>query len=70
MSALSTNAREMMENTTTAAAAGAIASPIWLPWLQTASEISAVIAPILGVIWLLVQIWAKLRSTLKEKGEK
>lgn len=62
--------RDLMDNATTAAAAGAIASPIWLPWLQTASELAAVIAPILGVIWLLVQIWSKISITLHEKDDK
>ena len=49
-----------MNNTTTAVAAAAVASPAWLPAVQKASEMAAVAAPILGVIWLLVQIVAKL----------
>jgi len=51
---------------TTAGAVGAIGSPWWLPWLQTVSEFAAIIAPILGVIWLLVQITFKLREAFKK----
>lgn len=49
-----------MDNATTAIAASAVASPVWLPWLQTASQVAGTLAPILGAIWLLVQIWAKI----------
>lgn len=45
-----------VDNTTTAVAAGAVTSPFWLPWLHTASEIAATVAPILGAIWMVVQI--------------
>ena len=59
-----------MEHTTTAVAAGAVASPFWLPWLQTASEVAATVAPILGLIWLLVQITTKVYDTFfKGKGK-
>lgn len=57
----------MLDNTTTAAALGMASSPVWLPWLKTASEVAAVIAPILGVIWLAVQIWAKITVTIQKK---
>lgn len=43
-------------------AVGAVATPWWLPHLSTVSEIAALIAPILGVIWLAVQIVIKLRD--------
>lgn len=56
-----------MDNTTTAVAGAAVITPFWLPWLQTASELAAVIAPILGVIWLVVQIWAKIHDTMNKK---
>lgn len=61
----STN-REIVDHSTNGAAVAMITSPIWLSWLQSASEIAAIVAPILGVIWLLVQIWAKIQSTRKE----
>lgn len=57
-----------MEHTTTAVAASAVTSPIWLPWLQTASEVAAIVAPILGLIWLIVQITTKVYDTfIKDK---
>jgi hypothetical protein len=44
-------------------AGGMVASPFWLPYLQDVSEASALIVPILGVCWLVVQIvsflWSK-----------
>ncbi|MDW9519138.1 hypothetical protein GOB43_17900 [Sinorhizobium meliloti] len=55
-----------MEHTTTAVAASAVATPVWLPWLYTASETAAVVAPILGVIWLLVQIASKSIETVQK----
>ena len=59
-----------MDNATNAVAATAVSSPLWLPILKTASEISAFIAPILGVIWLVVQIWAKITVTLERKDDR
>lgn len=38
----------------------AVISPVWLPWLQDVSQIAALLLPIFGGIWLIVQIWAKL----------
>ncbi|WP_085025252.1 hypothetical protein [Ensifer aridi] len=55
-----------MEHTTTAVAASAVATPVWLPWLYSASETAAVVAPILGVIWLLVQITSKSIETVQK----
>jgi hypothetical protein len=34
----------------------ALASPWWLPWLKDMSELAALWLPILGAIWLIVQI--------------
>lgn len=54
-------------DTSTAGVAGAAASsPIWLPWLHSVSETAALIAPILGVIWLVVQIITKTKEALKK----
>lgn len=52
-----------VDHTTAGVAASAVTSPIWLPWLYSVSEFAALVAPILGVIWLAVQIVAKLRET-------
>jgi hypothetical protein len=41
-------------------AAAAATSPWWLPWFRETSEIAALIVPILGVIWLAVQICLKI----------
>lgn len=38
----------------------AVLSPFWLPWLQDVSTIAALLLPILGGLWLLVQIWSKI----------
>jgi hypothetical protein len=39
-----------------------ILSPAWLPYV---SNLAALIAPVLGVIWLIVQIYAKIREIQK-----
>lgn len=66
----STQGNNLLDNATTAIAAGAVASPVWLPWLQTASQVAAAVAPILGAIWLLVQIWAKVTEVLYRNNGK
>lgn len=40
----------------------AVLSWWWLPWLQDVSTIAALLLPILGGCWLLVQIESKLRG--------
>ncbi|MGN6552072.1 MAG: hypothetical protein ACTHJ3_19580 [Pararhizobium sp.] len=55
----------LVENTTTAAAIGAVTSPAWLHYLQSASDMAATVAPILGALWLAVQIGTKLYSVMK-----
>ncbi len=55
-----------VDHTTAGVAASAVTSPIWLPWLQSFSDAAALIAPILGVVWLSVQIIAKIRETLRK----
>jgi hypothetical protein len=37
----------------------ALASPWWLPWLKELSELAALWLPILGAIWIVVQIGFK-----------
>ncbi|AMD58899.1 hypothetical protein AWN88_25680 [Agrobacterium tumefaciens] len=59
----------LLDNATTAVAASAVASPVWLPWLHTASQVAATFAPILGAVWLVVQIWAKI-SEVRARNRK
>ncbi|WP_179295900.1 hypothetical protein [Mesorhizobium sp. WSM4312] len=58
-----------MESTTAAVAVSAVASPVWLPWLHAASDGAALIAPILGTIWLVVQIGSKVREMARKDKE-
>lgn len=37
-------------------AAAALTSPYWLPTLQEVSQIAALVLPILGALWLVIQI--------------
>lgn len=60
----------IVDQATAAVAATAVASPVWLPWLSTTSEVAAVIAPILGTIWLVVQIISKARELLDRRPRK
>lgn len=55
----------IIDRGTDVVAGAAVASPIWLPWLQQTSEIAGLLVPILGVIWLAVQIFGYLKR--KEK---
>jgi hypothetical protein len=45
-----------METVKATAAATAVASPWWLPFLHSVSDTAALVAPILGVMWLALQI--------------
>ena len=51
---------------TAGVAGAAILSPTVLSTLRDMSEISALLAPILGVVWLLVQIAVKLIELRKD----
>lgn len=60
----------LVDNTTAGVAASAVASPVWLPWLNTTSEMAAMIAPILGALWLIIQIVAKVREMTHKDHDK
>jgi hypothetical protein len=45
-----------------AAAAAAVVSPLWLPWLHQASELAAMVVPILGAILLVIRIGVLLHA--------
>lgn len=50
----------MIDRVTNTIAAGAVTSPWWMPSLADVSTTAALLLPILGCAWLLVQIIAKL----------
>ena len=56
-----------MDRITTTGAVGAVASPWWLPSIKDVSDTAALILPILGVGWLLVQIAGKLYLLLRKQ---
>lgn len=47
---------QTLDRSTDVVAGAAVASPIWLPWLQQTSEVAGLLVPILGAVWLIVQI--------------
>jgi hypothetical protein len=51
---------QTLDNATTAAAGAALSSPFWLPVLEDLSSASALLLPVLGAIWLIVQIMVKM----------
>lgn len=63
----------MIDRATDGIAALAVLSwfnPTLFSWLNDASQLAALIAPILGAIWLLIQIsgWARKHLTAKPKS--
>lgn len=38
----------------------AVLSPVWLPWLQDVSTIAALLLPIFGIAWFIIQGWSKI----------
>jgi hypothetical protein len=56
----------MAETATTATAGAAVLSPLWLPNLHSLSALAAEILPILGAIWLIVQIITKVIETRRK----
>ena len=56
------------ETITDTGAVAALASPLWLPALHTASEVAALILPILGASWLVIQIGLKLYLAYKGRA--
>jgi hypothetical protein len=56
----------IVDRSTDVVAGAAVTSPVWLPWLQQTSEIAALLVPIFGVIWLVIQIVGYLSRREKE----
>ncbi|MCK1479337.1 hypothetical protein IVB27_32505 [Bradyrhizobium sp. 197] len=55
------------EFVTDTGAVAAIASPWWLPALHSVSDVAALALPIMGVVWLSVQIIVKIYQANQRK---
>lgn len=55
------------EIVTDTGAVAAIASPWWLPALHQVSDVAALLLPIAGVTWLVVQIVVKIQQARRPK---
>lgn len=58
-----------MNDFTNATAGAAVVSPLWLPSLQQMSEAASILLPILGALWLVVQIGAKIIEVRRGKRQ-
>lgn len=47
---------KVIEKATDLVAAGAVVSPIWLPYLESVSQITSLLLPVAGLTWLCIQI--------------
>jgi|GEM_PF-6574049 len=61
-----TEPEAILVKATNVVALGGVVSPVWLPMLDTVSQVSATFIPILSVVWLLLQIW---RFVFTKKGQ-
>lgn len=55
-----------MDHVTTTGALSAVASPFWLPVLTPVSQVAAIMLPILGCVWLVVQIAFKIKDRVRK----
>lgn len=55
------------ETANKAAIVTAVSSPWWLPILKNASDVAGLVLPILGVLWLVLQIVIKLYQVRRNK---
>lgn len=51
-----------IDRSTTAIAAGATVSPFWLPYLQGVSDGAALVLPILGAAWIIMQMYFHIKK--------
>lgn len=56
-----------MESANKGAVVAAVTSPWWLPALHTVSDVAALVLPILGVLWICVQIVVKIYQVKHRK---
>lgn len=52
----------VMDKLNNTVAAGAVVSPWWMPNLEAASQTAALLLPICGVVWILIQVYYKIRK--------
>ena len=50
------------EKTAVVVATGMISLPLWQQYLKILSDGAALLAPILGCIYMLLQIWSKMKG--------
>lgn len=50
---------QVVERATTAIATGAVIGPLWLPHIEKALSLSV---STLGIVWLLIQIFYKIKN--------
>lgn len=55
-----------MTNSNNFIAGAAVTSPAWLPILQHFSELSALLLPIVGCAWLIIQILGYFTKNIKK----
>lgn len=55
-----------MNEVNTGAAVAAITSPWWLPAVHIVSDAAGLLLPVLGVVWLIVQITTKIIETRRK----
>ena len=51
-----------IDTATNIGAGVAVASPVILPWIERVSDVAAIWLPVLGAVWLIVQIVNKLTN--------
>lgn len=54
------------EIVTDTGATAALTSPLWLPSLHSVSAFAALILPILGAVWLILQISSRIYAITKQ----
>ncbi|UFS67872.1 hypothetical protein LO749_20800 [Paracoccus denitrificans] len=59
-------AKELVDGASASISSAALTSPFWLPALKNTSEIAALLTPILGGAWLIVQIIQKIKEIRKK----
>lgn len=56
---------EIGERVTDGVAVGAVSSPLWLPILEGVSQAGALALPVLGSVWLILQMYWFIKDKKK-----